>query len=110
MSHLSTGEGWLYLAAVVDLATRKIIGWSRCDHMRTELSVGALILAAQWLGPAPGLSCYSDRGNQYAAEAYPRQLVNTGVSPSMSRAACCHDNGLIKIFFHTLKIQLVHQR
>jgi transposase InsO family protein len=85
--HLPTGEGWLYLATVLDLATRKIVGWSMRDHMRTELSVAALMMAAQRQRPAAGLTCHSDRGSQHAAEAYRKQLASMGAKPSMSRTA-----------------------
>lgn len=87
ITYLPTGEGWLYLAAVLDLATRKIVGWSMRDHMRAELSVAALMMAAQRQRPAAGLICHSDRGSQYAAEAYRRQLAGMGAKPSMSRTA-----------------------
>ncbi len=110
ITYLPTGEGWLYLAAVLDLATRKIVGWSMRDHMRTELSVAALMMAAQRQRPAAGLICHSDRGSQYAAEAYRKQLAAMGARPSMSRTACCYDNAPMESFFHTLKVELVHQR
>ena len=74
----STGEGWLYLAAVLDLATRKVVGWAMRDHMRTELTLGALIMAAQRQRPGPGLIHHSDRGSQYAAEAYARATGSHG--------------------------------
>ncbi len=110
ITYLPTGEGWLYLAAVLDLATRKIVGWSMRDHMRAELSVAALMMAAQRQRPAAGLICHSDRGSQYAAEAYRKQLAAMGARPSMSRSACCYDNAPMESFFHTLKVELVHQR
>jgi transposase InsO family protein len=91
ITYLPTGEGWLYLAAVLDLATRKIVGWSMRDHMRTALSVAALMMAAQRQRPAAGLICHSDRGSQYAAEAYRKQLASMGAMPSLSRTACCYD-------------------
>lgn len=78
ITYLPTGEGWLYLAAVLDLATRKIVGWSMRDHMRTELSLAALMTVAQRQRPAAGLICHSDRGSQYAAEAYRKQLAAMG--------------------------------
>ena len=70
ITHIATGEGWLCLAAVLDLATRKIVGWSMRDHMRTELPLAVLMMAAQRQRPADGLICHSDRGSQYASEAY----------------------------------------
>lgn len=80
------------------------------DHMRTELSVAALLMAAQRQRLAAGLTCHSDRGNQYAAEAYWKQLVSMGARPSMSRTGCCYDNAAMESFFHTLKDEFVHQR
>lgn len=110
ITYLATGEGWLYLAAVLDLATRKIVGWSMRDHMRTELATAALLMAAQRQRPAPGLIHHSDRGSQYAAEAYAGQLAAIGATASMSRTGCCYDNAPMESFFHTLKVELVHQR
>ncbi len=110
MTYLPTGEGWLYSTAVLDLATRKIVGWSMRDHIRAELSVAALMMAAQRQRPAAGLICYSDRGSQYAAEGYRKQLAAMGARPSLSQTAGCYDNAPMESFFHTLKVELVHQR
>lgn len=110
ITYIATGEGWLYLAAVLDLATRKIVGWSMRDHMRTELPLAALMMAAQRQRPAEGLICHSDRGSQYASEAYTKQLEAMKAAPSMSRTACCYDNAPMESFFHTLKVELAHQR
>ncbi len=98
ITYLPTGEGWLYLAAVLDLATRKIVGWSMRDHMRAELSVAALMMAAQRQRPAAGLICHSDRGSQYAAEAYRTTALGMGERPSMSRTGCCYDNAPMESF------------
>jgi putative transposase len=110
ITYRPTGEGWLYLAAVLDLATRKIVGWSMRDHMRTELTQAALMMATQRQSPGAGLICHSDRGSQYAAEAYRKQLADMKATPSMSRTGCCYDNAPMESFFHTLKVELVHQR
>ena len=110
ITYLPTGEGWLYLAAVLDLATRKIVGWAMRDHMRTELTSAALMMATQRQRPVAGLICHSDRGSQYAAEAYRKQLAKMMATPSMSRTGCCYDNAPMESFFHTLKVELVHQR
>jgi putative transposase len=110
ITYLATGEGWLYLAAVLDLATRKVVGWAMREHMRTELALAALMMAAQRQRPAAGLICHSDRGSQYAAEAYRNQLAGIGAHASMSRTGCCYDNAPMESFFHTLKVELVHQR
>jgi len=105
-----TGEGWLYLAAVLDLATRKVVGWAMRDHMRTELALSALLMAVQRQRPAAGPLHHSDRGSQYAAEAYAAQLAAIGATSSMSRRGNCLDNAPMESFFHTLKVELVHQR
>ncbi len=110
ITYLPTGEGWLYLAAVLDLATRKVVGWSMRDHMRTELTTAALMMASQRQRPAAGLIHHSDRGSQYAAETYRKQLSGMKAMPSMSRTGCCYDNAPMESFFHTLKVELVHQR
>jgi transposase InsO family protein len=110
ITYIPTGEGWLYLAAVLDLATRKVVGWAMRDHLRTELTLGALIMAAQRQRPGAGLIHHSDRGSQYAAEAYSRQLALMKAKPSMSRTGCCYDNAPMESFFHSLKVELVHQR
>jgi putative transposase len=110
ITYIPTGEGWLYLAAVLDLATRKVVGWAMRDHMRTELTLGALIMAIQRQRPSSGLLHHSDRGSQYAAEAYSRQLALVKAKPSMSRTGCCYDNAPMESFFHSLKVELVHQR
>jgi transposase InsO family protein len=106
ITYLPTGEGWLYLAAVLDLATRKIVGW----YMRTEPTQAALMMATQRQRPGAGLICHSDRGSQYAAEAYRKPLADMKATPSMSRTGCCYDNAPMESFFHTLKVELVHQR
>jgi transposase InsO family protein len=80
------------------------------DHMRTELPLAAMMMAAQRQRPAPGLICHSDRGSQYAAGAYVDHLASIGATPSMSRTGNCYDNAPMESFFHTLKVELVHQR
>jgi len=109
ITYIATGEGWLYLAAVLDLATRKIVGWAMRDHMRTELPLAAMMMAAQRQRPGHGLICHSDRGSQYAAGAYVDYLAAIGATPSMSRTGNCYDNAPMESFFHTLKVELVHQ-
>jgi transposase InsO family protein len=110
ITYIPTEEGWLYLAAVLDLATRRIIGWAMRGHMRTELPLAALVMATQRQRPAAGLIHHSDRGSQYAADSYRKQLTTMAATPSMSRMGCCYDNAPMESFFHTLKVELVHQR
>jgi transposase InsO family protein len=95
---------------VLDLATRKVVGWAMRDHMRAELILGALIMAAQRQRPGPGLIHHSDRGSQYAAEAYARQLASMKARTSMSRTGCCYDDAPMESFFHSLKVELAYQR
>ena len=78
--------------------------------MRTELPLAALMMAAQRQRPAAGLICHSDRGSQYVSEAYGKQLALMKAAPSMSWTTCCYDNAPMESFFHTLKVELVHQR
>jgi len=108
ITYIATDEGWLYLAAVMDLCTRKIIGWAMRDHMRTELTLAALIMAVQMQHPGEGLIHHSDRGSQYAAGEYVDKLGDYGIRQSMSRKGDCWDNAAMESFFHTLKTELVH--
>ncbi len=109
ITHIATGEGWLHLAAVLDLATRKIVGWAMRAQTRTELALSALMMAVQRQRPGRGLIHHSDRGSQFAAEAYAERLALIGATASMGRTGNCCDNGPMESFFHTLKVELVHQ-
>jgi transposase InsO family protein len=92
ISYLPTDEGWLYLAAIKDMATREVLGWSMADHRRAELCVDALVMAIQRHGPPPrGLIQHSDRGVQYASEPYRAVLERHGIVQSMSRRGNCLD-------------------
>ena len=106
---IATGEGWLYLAAVLDLATRNIVGWAMRDHMRTELTLSALMMAIQRQRPGRGPIHHSDRGSQVAVEAYVEQLAAVGARPSLSRTGTCYDNAPMESFVPTLKVELAHQ-
>ena len=108
ISYLPTDEGWLYLAAVEDLATREIVGWSMADHLRAGLCVDALVMALQHRRPGPGLIHHSDRGVQYAAEPYREVLRRHGIKQSMSRRGNCLDNAPMESFFASLKKERVH--
>ena len=110
ITYIETDEGWLYLAAVMDLFSRKIVGWAMRDHLRTELASTALAMAIKRQRPAQGLVHHSDRGVQYAAHDYRTRLKSTGIQASMSRKADCYDNAPMESFFHTLKTELVHHR
>jgi putative transposase len=108
VSYLPTDEGWLYLAAVEDLATREVVGWSMADHLRADLCVDALVMALQRRRPEPGLTHHSDRGVQYAAEPYRQVLERHGIRRSMSRRGNCLDNAPMESFFASLKKEHVH--
>jgi len=92
ISYIPTGEGFLYLAAIKDLATRQIVGWAMADQLKAELCVDALIMALQRCQPAKGLIHLSDRGVQSATAAYPDVLDRHGIRQSMSRRGNCLDN------------------
>jgi transposase InsO family protein len=111
ITYVATGEGWLYLAVVLDLYSRRVVGWSMRPHLRAELACEALEMALQSRRPGPGLLHHSDRGVQYASEAYRRRLSEVKIEPSMSRAGDCYDNAVTESFFGTLKTELVnHER
>ena len=109
ITYIATEEGWLYLAAVLDLATRKVVGWAMREHLRTELVSAALLMAAQRQRPTKGLIIHSDRGSQYASKPYCTLLEGWGMRQSMGRKGCCFDNAPMESFFHTLKVELVHR-
>lgn len=109
ITYIPTGEGWLYLAVVLDLFTRKIVGWAMRDHMRAELTIAALIMAIQRQRPGAGLIHHSDRGSQYAAGDYRDILRAAAIVQSMSRKGNCWDNAPMESFFGTLKTELVHR-
>jgi putative transposase len=108
ITYIPTGEGWLYLAGVLDLCSRKIVGWSMADHMKTELVSDALTMAITRRGKHPGLLHHSDRGVQYASDAYQHLLQLNNMEPSMSRKGNCWDNACAESFWATLKKELVN--
>ena len=108
ITYIETAEGWLYLAGVLDLHSRKVVGWSMADHMRTELVEDALKMALARRNPCKGLLHHSDRGSQYACEDYQHLLSATGVTCSMSRKGNCYDNAVMESFWGTLKTELVY--
>jgi transposase InsO family protein len=111
ISYIWTEEGWLYLAVVMDLYSRAVIGWSIRSHMTAELAIEALQMALLRRKPKPGLLHHSDRGVQYAAADYQRVLAEHGIECSMSRKGNCWDNACVESFFSTLKVERVyHQR
>jgi putative transposase len=108
ITYIPTAEGWLYLAVVEDLFTRKIVGWAMADHMESRLVVDALEMAVQRELPGEGLVAHSDHGVQYASEHYQQLLNKHDITCSMSRKGNCWDNAPMESFFATLKKELVH--
>jgi putative transposase len=108
ITYIPTREGWLYLAAVEDRYSRRVVGWSMADHLESRLVVDALELAVQRRLPQEGLLAHSDRGSQYASEHYQRLLDKHGITCSMSRRGDCWDNAPMESFFASLKKELVH--
>ena len=110
ITYLWTLSGWVYLAAIIDLATRKIVGWSMARHMRTELVEAALLNALACRAPAARLVHHSDRGSQYASASYRALLEQHGIECSMSRPGDCYDNAVIESFFGTFKQEWAHHQ
>ena len=110
ITYIPTGEGWLYLAVEMDLYSRRIVGWSMAEHLKAELPLAALAMAVGQRRPAPGLIHHSDRGVQYACEAYQQRLLEIKARSSMSRRGNCYDNAVTESFFGSLKQELVHRR
>jgi putative transposase len=110
ITYIETREGWLYLAALMDLETRKITGWSAQDHMREELVQAALDRALRQRRPGKDILHHSDRGSQYAARGYRGCLAAAGIETSMSAAGYCYDNAAMESFWATLKRELFGQR
>jgi len=108
ITYLWTGEGWLYLAALVDLFSRRVVGWSSSESLETDLALGALEMA---LGhrEGEGVMHHTDRGCPYASKAYRERLDKGRMVPSMSRRANCWDNAVAESFFSTLKMELVYR-
>jgi transposase InsO family protein len=111
ITYVATDEGWLYVASVMDLCSRRIIGWSTADHLRAELATEALNKAIQERCPTATkqLMHHSDRGVQYACGEYQAILGRHGIRCSMSRSGNCYDNASMESFFKTFKVELVYQ-
>jgi putative transposase len=109
ITYVGTDEGWLYVATVEDLYSRKVVGWSLGDRMTRELVESALQMAIGRRLPSGGLVAHSDRGSQYASGGYQELLKSHGITCSMSRRGNCWDNAPMESFFATFKKELVHQ-
>jgi putative transposase len=110
ITYLRTWEGWLYLAAVQDAYSRRIVGWSMADHMRAELVVDALTMAVHRRRPDPGLVHHSDQGSQYVSLGFGQAARDAGIAISMGSRGDAYDNAVAESFFATLKKELVHRR
>lgn len=109
ITYIATSEGWLYLACVMDLASRRIVGWSMSDRIKAELVCQALKSAYWRRKPGAGLIMHTDRGSQYASDDYRQLIMDYAMTPSMSRKANRWDNAAMESFFKTLKVERVNQ-
>lgn len=109
ITYIHTDEGWLYLAVVLDLASRRIVGWSMSDRIKDDLVCDALTMAFWHRKPAPGLIMHTDRGSQYVSRSYAKLIGQYRMTASMSRRANCWDNAPVESFFKTLKVEHVYR-
>ncbi len=110
ITYVWTEEGWCYLAAILDLFSRRVVGWALDATLSTSLPLAALDMALQRRGPTAGLLHHSDRGCQYTSSDYRAALASVGAVASMSRKGNCWDNAVAESFFATLKTELVHRK
>ena len=107
ITYVPTSAGFLYLAVVLDVFSRRIVGWAMADHLRTELVLAALEMALWNRRPAPGVLHHSDHGCQYTALAFGTRLQEAGITPSMGSVGDCYDNAITEAFFATLECELL---
>jgi putative transposase len=110
ITYLKTGEGWLYLATVIDLATRMVTGWQLASHMRTSLVIDALAMAVSHGHAAPGAVFHSDKGTQYTSGEFARFCQANGIRTSVGRTGVCWDNAAAESFFAALKNEMYHRQ
>jgi len=110
ITYIKTWTGWAYLATVIDCHSRKVIGWSIADHMRTELVLDALDMALKNRTPPAGVIFHSDRGSQYTSSEFRTFCTDNNVRPSVGKTGICYDNAVAESFFATIKKELVHLR
>ena len=108
ITYIATQEGWLYLAVVIDLFSRKVVGWSMNERMTAHLVNNALLMAIENRKPGAGLVWHTDRGSQYASDSHRKILSDNHITQSMSRKGNCWDNAVAESFFHSLKTELIH--
>jgi len=107
ITYIWTQEGWLYLAVILDLHSRRVVGWAVSDRMKKDLAIRALDMAVRLRNPPPGCIFHSDRGSQYCSYAYQKKLQAYGLRPSMSGKGNCYDNSAVETFFKSLKAELI---
>ena len=110
ITYIPTAEGWLYLAVVIDLYSRKVVGWSINKRMTRQLVIDALNMGIKNRNPKKGLIFHSDRGSQYASHDFQKELWKNGIRSSMSRKGDCWDNAVAESFFSTIKTELIYQK
>jgi len=110
ITYLRTWEGWVYLAAVQDAYSRRVVGWSMADHMRAELVIDALEMALHRRRPNPGLIHHPDQGSRFVSLAVGQKTRDAGIAGSMGSKRCAYDNAVAETFFATIKKELVHRR
>jgi transposase InsO family protein len=110
ITYIWTWEGWLYLATVIDLSSRRVVGWSMADHMRTELVADALRMAVAARRPEPRVIFHSDRGTQYTSTEFTTLLAEHEMVQSLSRPRQCWDNAVAESFFASIKEELIHRQ
>lgn len=107
ITYVPTGEGFLYLAVVLDVFSRRIIGWAMADHLRTELVTDALAMAVDRRQPRPGVIHHSDKGSQYTSLTFGNRCCQAGIRPSTGRTGSCFDNAVTESFFASLECELL---
>ena len=110
ITYVWTWEGWAYLATVMDLASRRVVGWAMAEHLRSELVCDALRMAIDTRRPPPGLIFHSDRGTQYTSAEFAQLLAKHDIAQSLSRPGQCWDNAVVESWFATLKLELIDRR
>ena len=110
ITYIRTGKGWAYLAVIIDLASRRVVGFAVADHMRTSMVIAALQMALAGRRPGAGLVFHSDRGSQYTSEAFRALLKEHNMRQSLSRPRQCWDNAVAESFFATLKEELIYRK
>lgn len=110
ITYISTWAGWVYLATVLDCATKKVVGWAMAEHMRTELVTAALDMAITHRQPPAGVIFHSDRGTQYTSSEFAEYCAGHGIRRSLGRTGICYDNAVSESFFATYKKEFIHTR